>query len=225
MKLVLVVIGDGRGDFLVQAVRGVKDNVTHGFSARIMVDDSGDPRYGEKLDIIYPEFDIIHGGRRGMAGAVQAGFDAALAYGPDYVLWIEEDMLLTRPVPVADAIAAMEWLPGRLAQIAFKREPWWGSPDEMRHGDQLAAIVELAPNSGTTATHTWHDYLFTLNPSVIPRRVLELGWPSGPLGVGNESGMTRRCLDAGYVFGSWGHVGDEPWATHIGAYRTAAWML
>ncbi len=220
MKVALLVIGDGRGEYLEHTVPAVLKNVLHPITARLMIDDSGDDDYARTLDDSYPEFRIVHGGRRGLAGAVQAGFDLCLDHDPDYVLWIEEDMLITRMLPVTQAVMVLEAHP-ELAQMCFKREPF----DPAEGTDQLAAQCKLAAFFGEKASYTWHDSLFSLNPCLIPRRVLELGWPSGPLGVGNEAGMTPILLDQGYVFGSWGHVGDEPYARHLGVRRSAQWQL
>ncbi len=219
MKLAVVVIGDGRSDMLHQTVRSITVNVAHPITARIMIDDSGSIDYGLFLDDEFPEYAMVHGGRRGMAGAVQAGFDAALSVDPDYVLWCEEDHLLIRPLPITKAIHALEHH-DNLAQMVFSREPC----DPSEGDDQLAAIVAQASFSHTTDQFTVHDYLFSMVPCLIPRRVLALTGPASPHGI--ETTMTERCLEQGYVFGAWGHVGDPPYVRHIGyANRTAAWVL
>lgn len=160
-----------------------------------------------------------------MAGAVQAGWDAILRYGVDYVLWMEEDMVLTRTPPIAQAAEVLDDHP-TLAQMCFRREPW--APEE--YPDQLAAIVRQASHSNdwtcSKGTYTVHDFIFSLNPSIIPARILEMGWPSGPIGVGNETGMTERLEAAGYTFGSWGHPNDgQSWCRHIGDARADGYAL
>lgn len=220
MKLAVLVIGDGRREFLGQALCSVSECVTYPISARLMINDCEADEYADELVFAFPEWTIANTRRRGMAGAVQAGFDLCLAHDPDYVLWIEEDMVLTRTLPIGQAIEVLDAHP-ELAQMCFKREPF----DPSEGDDQLAAICNLAPNHGAKADYTWHDFLFSMNPCLIPKRILGLGWPAGPLGVGNESGMTTKLLERGYVFGSWGHVGDEPWCRHIGVARSAQWRL
>ncbi len=221
MNLAVCVIGDGRGEFLRQTVDSIGTHVFYKDLRGVMVDDSGDLDYGLYLDEEYYGWSIVHGGRRGMAGAVQAGFDAVLATDAEYVLWVEEDMMLTRYLPIPEALAALEAHPN-LAQMCFKRE----AIDPSEGDDQLAAILARAAFSRTHEAFTTHDVIFSMNPCLIPRRVLEVGWPAGPIGVGNEDGMTRKLLDEGFVFGSWGHVGDEPWARHIGyAVRSSGYRL
>ena len=217
MKLALVVVGDGRREYLQQSVPAATRHILHPINARIMVDDSGNPAYGDWLDQTYPEFIHVHGGRRGMAGAVQAGFTAALEHDPDYVCWVEEDMVLLRDLPVAGAAQVLDAIP-ELAQVTFKRKPWWGR--EVDLDDQLAAICEAAPNHGERERYTWHDHIFSLNPCVIPARILKRGWPAG-----NEAEMTQQLLADGYLFATWGHVGDEPFVEHIGERRGDGWRL
>lgn len=161
----------------------------------------------------------------GMAANVQHGFDEFLTTDADYCLWLEDDMVLLKQLPLDAAVTVLESNP-RLAQMCFRREPWWGSPPEMQLGDQLAAITQQANMSASTPTHTEHDFLFSLNPCLIPRRIIELGWPAGELGIGNESGMTRKLLNLHYVFGSWGQPYDgQVWARHIGEQRGEGWRL
>jgi hypothetical protein len=221
MKLTLVVIGDGRGDYLTETVRSIQAHVLYPIQTRIMVNDEADPDYIRAINATYPDFIRVHTGRRGMAGAVQAGFDAAIVTDPDYVLWIEEDMLLTRSLPIGEAIAELE-VHRNVAQMCFPRE----AVDPSEGDDQLAAICRQASFVTDHGVFVAQDFIFSMNPCLIPRRVLEFGWPSGPIGVGNEAGMTTKLLNAGYVFGQWGHPGDEPWARTIGyGARSPAWQL
>lgn len=219
--IALLVIGNGRTDYLADVVASAREHLP-AVAYYLMVDDSGDPDVRRHLDTQYPEFLIEHHDQnRGMAAAVQTGFDLVLATSARYVFWLEEDHLLIRDIPLGDAVEALEH-DQTLAQMTFSREPC----DPTEGTDQLAAILAQSANCGVTDTHTWYDYLFSMVPNIIPRRVLELGWPAGPLGVGNESGMTSRCLDAGYKFAAWGRVGQPAYVRHIGyASRGKAWQL
>jgi hypothetical protein len=164
-----------------------------------------------------------HEHQLGMAGAVQAAWDWALSTGADFLLHVEEDFLFHRPVPVEDLITILDNNP-QLAQVVLKRQPW--SPEE----HQAGGIPQLYPDRyddrechGIKWLET--NWLFSLNPCLIPRRVLELGWPSGPIGVGNESGMTEKLVDKGYSFGLYGTREDDPMCIHVGAMRGEGWRL
>lgn len=150
----------------------------------------------------------------GMAINVQHGFDLFLKTSADYVLWVEEDFVFTRKPPLDQAVNVLDWNP-RLAQMLFQRQPL--APQEIAGGSVIAGM----PN--TISHGDWYEqtHIFSLNPCLIPRRVIELGWPAGPLGVGNESGMTDKLLGLGYTFGVW----DGQYVEHIGADRGAHWAL
>jgi hypothetical protein len=211
MKIALVVIGDGRGDMLHQSTKAVTEHVLHPISARIMVDDSGDPEYGATLDEAYPEFLIDHGGRRGMAGAVQHGFALAAGYDPDYVLWIEEDMLLTRILPIGDAVDVLE-SHRYLVQMCFPRDVC----DPSEGTDQLASIVGKASFPTQKPKFVQHDFLFSLFPCLIRGSALPLLMDPCPEGSGIEDWLTGVALREGFMFGAWGRPGEPTYARHIG---------
>lgn len=156
----------------------------------------------------------------GMAGAVQAAWAWALGEGLDYLLHVEEDFRFVAdldPVAMANVLARSPYI----AEMCLKRQPW--SPEEHAAGDLFATWPDgsLLDRVGFLIQRR----LFSLNPCLIPRRVLELGWPSGPLGVGNEAGFTKRALDAGYWFGYWGRRDDQPLVIHVGDTRGEGWKL
>jgi GT2 family glycosyltransferase len=220
--IALLVIGNGRTDMLDATVEAAREHLP-AFDRYLMVDDSGDLRVRRILDARYPEFVIQHNDTNlGMAAAVQAGFDLVLASGARHVFWLEEDMLLTKAPPVDAAISVLERQPD-LAQMCFRRDP----ADPTEQPDQLTAICGKSPHVTTHDLYTAYDFLFSMGPCVIPRHILEYGWPAGPIGVGNEDGMTRLLLEKGYRFGSWGLPGDgQSWGRHVGyAARGAAWQL
>jgi hypothetical protein len=219
VKLAVLVIGNGR-EYIHEVIPSIRDYILSPISARLMIDDSGSDEWGAMLDERYPEFVVRHTGGVGMAAAVQCGFELALEYDPDVVWWNEDDMLLCRCIPITDAARGLERYP-EVAQMCFRRAPF----DSSEGDDQLKAILAQAPNVVEYDEFVAHDFLFSLNPTLIPKRILGMGWPSGPIGVGNEDGMTARLLDAGFLFGQWGHVGDEPFAEHIGHRRGAGWRL
>lgn len=218
----LVVIGNGREAYLHRAIESAEQYLPN-IDLRIMVNDTGDPGYAERLDANYPNFDALihHGSNLGMAAAVQSGWNAALMFGAENVFHLEEDFILTAPIPLGEMRVVLEFRRD-LASITLKRPPWAGIEVEL--GDQLAAICSLAEHREDPPV-TRHKHIFSLNPSLIPRRVIEQGWPSGPLGVGNEAGMTTMLLAEGYWFSVWGTVEDPPLCAHIGYERGSEWQL
>lgn len=155
----------------------------------------------------------------GMAGAVQAAWAWALDEQVDYLLHVEEDFRFVAALDVTALITLLRRSP-YLAQVCLKRQPW--SPEERAAGDILAVTPGAYHDRRGFLVH---QRLFSLNPCLIPARVLELGWPSGPLGVGNEAGFTKRALDAGYWFAYWGGRHDPPIIEHVGDTRAEGWKL
>lgn len=219
--IALLVIGNGRTDFLSQAVRSARDWLPP-VDRLLMVDDSGDLAVRKHLDQTYRDFTITHHHEnQGMAAAVQAGFDMVLDTGAEYVFWLEEDMVLCNRPPLWEAKKVLYESP-QLAQMCFRRESTPGNQYEWSSGCQLNAITQQASFVYEWPTWTEHDFIFSMNPCLIPRNVLELGWDAD-----NEAGMTAKLKEKGYRFGSWGHASDgQVWATHVGyAQRAAVWQL
>ncbi len=210
MKLGLTVVGDGRYDYLLQAVASAREAILHPITARVMVNDEADPTYCAKLDEAFPDWDIVHTGRKGMAGAVNAAWERASYYDVDYSLHLEEDFTIDARLPISEAVYALEH-DQSIAQMLFQRQPI--SDPEVQGGSVAAGFPDLVDKG----TYGVHSHIFSLNPCLIPRRILAMGWDTN-----NEAGMTERLLDLTYQFGVWL---DGPLVTHIGAGRSEAWRL
>lgn len=207
----LVVIGNGREAYLEQVIDAAFEHLPP-LGAYLMVDDSGDRSTALNLARNYPDFHLhSNATNQGMAKAVQAGFDLVLTHTPcSYALWLEEDMLLTADVPIEDAVRELAQHP-HLAQMLFQRQPI--TPAELDAGSVLAAMNP----EGNHDLWAVQRHIFSLNPCLIPRPILELGWPAG-----NERQMTDELLEAGWSFGVWR---DGPYVEHIGASRGSQWQL
>lgn len=210
--IVLGVLTDGRADCLAAGM----ETVHHlgSFDARFIVDDSGDPGYAAWLRCNYPGFTVDHHHeRRGLAGAVQSVWEHALALDADYLLHLEDDFEILNTVDVPAMAAVLDDHPS-VAQMLLKRQPL--SAPEVNKNDVLGGMHQLDPHDGWVA----QDHIFSLNPCLIPRWVLELGWPAG-----NEAEMTQILLGKGARFGVWGDPGSPPLVHHTGESRSAGWRL
>lgn len=190
----LVVISD-RGDlYLPDCLRSLAANVDWPFGFTTIVDDRD-----HKL---------------GLAGAVREGWGRALDAGCDYVFHLEEDFRFAGAIALSSLGLILVDAP-HLAQVVLKRQPW--SQEEQIAG----GVIECHPDAYTDEGG-WveHGRYFSLNPSLIPRRVLELGWPDG-----NEAEFTEICLAKGYRFAFYGAKSDPPRVIHVGTHRAAGWKL
>lgn len=163
----------------------------------------------------------------GLAGAVQEAWAWALDQEVDYLFHVEEDFRFRRDVDLDRLAALLERSP-YLAQVCLLRQAW--SPEERAAGGIYAAYPadtwrQMGDPADRYSEWVLHRRLFSLNPCLIPARVLEIGWPSGPIGVGNETGFTNRCLERGLAFAYAGRLDDDPWVEHVGDTRGAGWKL
>lgn len=154
----------------------------------------------------------------GMAGAVRTAWDWAIDRDLDYLIHMEEDFRLVAPFDPTEAIRVLN-NDLRLAQVVLKRQPW--SPEEHAVG----GIIECHPEDYTDHQDgdlRWvsHQRIFSLNPCLIPRHVLEVGWPDG-----NEAEMTSNLVALGYRFAFLGSTTDPPRVEHVGYERSPGWRL
>jgi hypothetical protein len=99
----------------------------------------------------------------------------------------------------------------------LKRQPW-SYPEHAAGG-----IIEMNPDLYTdreTLGIEWveHQRIFSLNPCLIPRWVLNRGWPEG-----NEAQFTTEAVVAGLSFGFYGNRADPPRVIHLGEERSMGW--
>lgn len=203
-----LVVTSHRGDlYLPESIETWKQNLPWDrIGWKVLVDD-GDTSVAEG------EFDVAirNPQQRGLAAAVQTGWSFALNHDTGaYVFHLEEDFHLLEPVDL-DAMADTLDTFGNLSQLVLKRQPW--SPEEQRAG----GIVERCPDQYVEVNldgnlWTQHHQIFSLNPCLIPARVIRGGWPAS-----NEAGMTARVTEQGGCFGFWGGKFDPPKCLHVGS--------
>lgn len=212
----LVVITDGRGPYLEQTLSTV-DHLCAVFVTRTIVDDSGVDWYSRWLRDRYGhEYRIVaHTQKRGLAAAVKTAWSLTSSA---FVFHLEDDFTIDETVDVHSMAAVLAVNP-KLAQLCLLRQPW----NEQEHA--AGGIIQADPTAydqRKTIGKSWlaHRKLFSLNPCLIPRWVVDLGWDDG-----NERGFTDRLLaDSDIEFGYWGVPTDQH-VTHIGHQRSAGWQL
>ena len=104
MNVALMVITDGRWDYLQRTLESAAECLDYPFSQRILVDDSG-----EKVGFCPTKFDFVKNTpRRGLAGAIQSGWDALNA-NIDYVFHLEDDFIFPDHVDLEAMIELLEY--------------------------------------------------------------------------------------------------------------------
>lgn len=213
MTIGLLVITDGRAEYLEQMWASL-DPHSLDLGPFVLVDDSGDPDYNKQVeDWLKPDHFVAHPHRRGLAAAVESGWERMRRLHVDYVFHVEEDFTFPQPPAIKDMVELLEADPW-LAQVCLIRQPW--SPIEQQFGTLLMRPELYEQRDGWIE----HCAVFSLNPCVYPARVMFGGWPAE-----NEAGMTQRLAAEGYHFGYLGEIDDPPRCIHIGARRSAGWSV
>lgn len=218
-KVSLIVITDGRKEYITQTINGLKVVTDYPFFEKIIVNDSGDTSYHQFLTNNFSDFKIVsHNQRRGLASAVQTAWSS---YSPEteYIFHLEEDFLFLEEPQIDLMISLLKNNP-YLIQMALVRSPV--SHAEASVGgfvfQHLAAYVQ---RDGFFE----HTKFFTLNPSVYPVSTTQIGWPD--LIREPEADFTAKVLSLNedYRFGYWGDIYDAPRVFHIGNNRSIGWRM
>ena len=205
-RIALLVITDGRWNYLSDCLASAEANLSWPFVERILVDDSAMPGCPD------PEgWTIVRNPeRRGLAGAIQAGWDALPDC--DFVFHLEDDFVFPAPVDVESMVFHLrnDW---KLAQVALMRQPW--GPDEQAVGSVYATDPMAYTEAAGIVTHR---KLFTFNPCLYPRIITDYG-------AGLERDVTDRLLAEGARFAYLGAKDDAPRCWHIGHQRSPGYKL
>ncbi len=191
MTVALLLISDGREDYLQQTLDSVEQNLPD-FDQVVHIDDT---RH-----------------ELGFAGAIQAGWDRIQT---DYVLHLECDFTFNRPIPVDAMRQALEQRP-YLVQMALLRQPWNQAERAaggvvQQHPDSYTLALGMPP-----ARWLEHARFYTTNPSLYPRWIVERGWPQTAQSEG-LFGLRLFAEDPARRSAFWGS--GEEWCHHVGDER------
>lgn len=199
MSICLLIIDDGREDYLDRCLESAARYLPP-MEACVMVDDSGH--------------------ELGFAGAVQAGWEAVLASGCEWVFHLESDFVFSEPVPLASMQTILR--ADGAAQISLQRQAW--NEREKAAGGIVAADPDdfedrsLVFEEGTRRVEEYlsHRRYFTTNPSLYRSSLCMRGWPQ----VEHSEGVfTHQLLADGQRFLIYGGRGRAPLCHHIGEER------
>lgn len=215
--IAFTLITDGRVQYVLPVMESVQAKLKANFDALFIINDSGDPTYQEFLEVNYPSFQCVHHDeRRGLAGAVRSAWETAYNAGADYLWHQEDDFTITRKVKV-DRLAQILHCEPHLASLTLKRQPW--NDVEVAAGDIIASNAEDHTDRECPSGH-WveHQRLFSFNPSLVPRRTIELVLRECTDTL--ERGVTDALLANGQSFAYFGKRDDEPRCNHVGHVRS-----
>lgn len=224
-RIAVLVITDGRDEYLRQSVSSAMANLAGPITEWWMYDDTGDNVYRDGLTRRYPTFGHFHhGARQGFGGAIRAAWARLrTASTADFVFHLEADFTFNCRVDLGELATVLTDRP-QLAQMALLRQPW--NAEERAAGSLLARHPEAYRPAGDGHGRVWleHRLFWTTNPSLYRREACDLDWPDGPQ---SEGRFTLQLLQHGLGdvagdqlrFGYWGRLEDGPAVQHIGEER------
>jgi len=225
--IALVIIGDGRDDYLRKCVTSL-----HYLSGPIvelwMYDDTGDPIYRDDLARRYPPFRHINGGpRQGCAGAFQQVWrQVRKDTTARFVFLVEQDFRFIRPVDLVGMADLLDARP-HLAEVALRRQPW----NEVEKA--AGGIVESHPDwyidMEDDAGRQWLEQgaFFTTNCPLFRTSLLDVPWPDSRPGCYSEGTFHQHLKIHGtpevpgdqVTYAYWGARDSGVWVEHIGQHR------
>jgi hypothetical protein len=219
LKIGLTLTGNGRWDYMNPSLESIQRYLLKNFQFdyKVVVDDSGQPDSWERtLERFKGWNTIVHGEPMGLAKAVQAVWES-VPEDIDYIFHTEDDFTFKKVPNLVKMIKILE-TNNNLSEVTLKRQAV--NSEEIQAG----GYVETNPNAYQECNldgikYITHNLFFSLNPSVIPRRIFaDIGWPNE-----NEAGMIAMLKAAGYKSAIWGSKFDDPVIQHIGHHRTSWW--
>lgn len=217
--IALVVMTDGRKDYLKKTIESAKNNLIGSITEQWMHDDTGDEEERNWLRKQYPDF--IHigvGPRRGFGGAYSYAWETLSASSnAQYFFSLEDDFIFNRPIPLNAMAKILDENP-HLYQMALRRQAW--NDEEKGAG----GIIERWPNDFEEirlGDLVWleHRRWYTTNPNLYKRSSLDRSWPTTKDAEGHF-GIQLFSENPKTKCGYWGKKTDAAWVTHIGEQRS-----
>jgi|GEM_PF-398438 len=184
MKFCWFVLGNGRRGYLERTIASWETNLVETPEYKIIFDDSGDARYVKWLnDTFGDRFTIVPIGNkaRGQKVAIQTIFNYIKNLDVDYILEVEEDWMLNRPLKLSSIGKAIESNPDIL-QMRIPRVVWYApyhvldinAGSLLLHHMNIPGTMTSVNNNDTDSWYEWRGdfYFWSHNPNVFSKKIL-----------------------------------------------------
>lgn len=223
------ILGNGRRGYLERTIASWEANLVGEAKYKIIFDDSGDPEYIQYLrDTFGDRFMIRPIGHRamGQSYAIQHIFDTINTLDVDYVLEIEEDWMLFRPLVVQDVIEALDANPSVL-QMRIPRTIWYAdyhtldldAGSILYHHINIPGTTHSLVSNDKNSWFEWRGdfYFWSHNPSIFNKKICSEIY-SGPRSRSHEFDFGKELLSKypNSTTGFWASNPYEGYITHIG---------
>lgn len=214
MNIALLVVTDGRGDYLERTWESAQAMLKFPVDPIVcLVDDSTNLNYSKwaarLVDAAHVRFSVT---KQGGGGAIRSAWNMLRYLDVDYVFHLEDDWTFPEPVDVGEMIDVVHQ--GPYMNVVLRRQPWGAEGPDGYIGDNPDSFIEIDWDG-----RKWldHDHGFSLNPSIYRRYLCERTWQ------GHEHNFTAELVADGYRFAVLGGKDDPPRCTHIGQERSGNW--
>lgn len=184
MRFCWFVLGNGRRGYLERTIASWETNLVESPEYKIIFDDSGNASYIKWLnDTFGDRFTIVPISSKslGQKAAIAFIFDYIKTLDVDYVLQVEEDWMLNRPLNLSNIGKALQLNPD-IIQMRIPRVVWYAPYHvlDINAGSLLLHHMnipgtETAVNSNDT--NSWYEwrgefYFWSHNPNVFNKKIL-----------------------------------------------------
>jgi|GEM_PF-3374079 len=217
MKICVIILNDGRNDYLEQTLKSLVKNVVFPFEAelyKILYDDMPDGRDEELLSRIALEYKIdrviLSDKNNGIDQAVQNVWKEVPECA--YIWHQENDFTYNEQIAVEEMIRPLE-MNRMIGQVALQRQAWYD--DEIEAGGMYKVPYRTYRQGNIAGTNlVFQDKFFTHNPCVYRYSSIAQVSPY------NELAFAEHLKKTGVkTFAYLGKLTDAPKVHHIGVIK------
>jgi hypothetical protein len=226
------ILGNGRMGYLERTIASWEANLLDRPKYKIIFDDSGSQEYVKYLNQKYADrFTVvpIADKRMGQVYSIQFIFNYLKTLDTDFILEVEEDWMLFRPIQITQIMKILE-NNKYLLQMRIPRTVWYADYDnkDILHGSILNYLIKESNmensfiSSDLGCWYEWRGthYFWSHNPCVFHRRILNYTY-DGPSGYHHEQGFGLKLLkeNKDYRVGSFSSNLYDAYVSHIGIHN------
>lgn len=215
MKFCVIIINDGRNDYLAEALKSFKENILFPEGSevyKIMIDDWPLDRDTETLKKLAKKYKIdkvvLNEENLGVNSTVKKVW-SLIPSDVDYIWHQENDFTFLKKVNIADLMIVLE--SPIIVQCAIVRQPWFD--DEKLSGSLMNTRPERWRDGNVSGIEVvLHKDHFTFNPSLYKRKWVQDIFPFGEYDIRNHYINKNGALWFAYL----GKKDDQHRCLHIG---------
>jgi hypothetical protein len=189
-KFCWFILGNGRKGYLERTIASWESNLIGDVEHKIIFDDSGDAKYVKWLNKTFGDrFKIVPVAEKSVGHVAALGFifQYIKQLDVDYVLQLEEDWMLNRPLDISRIATVLQENPNIL-QMRIPRVVWYApyhladieAGSQLLHQTNLPKTKTKLRNNDQDSWYEWRGdfYFWSHNPSVFSKKILEESYDS-----------------------------------------------